>query len=354
MTATAPSLNSARRIASTAGGAFAAFYIFYTSAPTTLSTTGPSAGVRVGIVMLIVIAVQPLVPILSRWVTGQQRLVASAIAVMGIGSAMMPFAGHWPGMVLLGAGFGIFVVTSTAWIKNIAPAHLLGKALGVYGFGSAIGGALGAPISLYLADAFGTLGTALTGSLLAFISLLPTLRLNATEQAGGVGRIAPLDSRATPRTSAAAIVLSLGTHLIAVTVYAAVLSGVSLTTGEPSTAWLPIVAAFMIQSSLAVGRVVGGWVVSKTSALQKGMLALALVILGASGFLLAPAPAMVLAMSVIVGCASGATQTIALTVLMNRARSAVAVNRASAAWNICFDLGLGMGALAIGAIVVSH
>lgn len=53
-------------------------------------------------------------------------------------------------------------------------------------------------------------------------------------------------------------------------------------------------------------------------------------------------------LSIIVGGSSGALQTIALTVLMRNAHSPSQTNRSSAAWNILFDAGLGLGAFAAG------
>lgn len=347
---TQPSPGSARSIAFTAGGAFAAFYIFYTAAPTTLTTGNPGAGARIGIVMLIVVAVQPFVPLLGRWVTNRQRMVAAAVGLMGAGSAVMPFAAHWPGMVLLGIGFGIFVVASTAWVKETAPPEVLGKALGVYGFGSAIGGALGAPIGLWLAQAFGIHGTALAGALIALASILPTQRIVrqssvASARAGNENNAAG-DSVARSRPWGLPDLVGLGAHLLAVTIYASALSSLS-TEQDGQQVWLPVLAVFTIQSALAGGRIIGGWATNRWTPIAVGAPALLLLGLGAVAFAVSTLPLQMLAVSVVVGFASGAAQTVALTALMNRANTPAAINRASAAWNICFDIGLGLGALTV-------
>lgn len=182
-------MRSSRRVAAAAGEAFASFYIFYTSAPTSLSASTPSAGLRVGIVMLIVVAVQPFVPLLSQYVSTRGRMVTAALAAMGAGSLALPAGGHWPGMALLDLGFGVFVVASSAWTKETARPELLGKALGLYGFGAAIGGAVGAPIGLWLAQTVGVYVTALAGGILAFGSVLVTVSTRtAPETTGGVTR----------------------------------------------------------------------------------------------------------------------------------------------------------------------
>lgn len=349
-------MGSACRIAATAGGAFAAFYVFYTAAPATLTTTNLGPGGRVGIVMLIVVAVQPFVPFLSRWVTNRQRMVTTALVSMGLGSAAMPFAGHWPGMVLLGVGFGIFVVASTAWVKETAAPQNLGKALGVYGFGSAIGGALGAPTGLYLAQTLGIHGTALAGALIAVASILPIRRIDRSH---GDASTRLADESSTPADSTSrrqpwgwADLVGLGAHLLAVTIYATVLSSLS-TAQDLRHDWLPILAAFTIQSSLAAGRLIGGWAANRWTPPKIGIPALILLTLGTVGFTLSTLPAEMLAFAAAIGLGSGASQTAALTALMNRADTTADINKASAAWNICFDLGLGLGALAVSVIVTA-
>ncbi|MFF5324453.1 MFS transporter [Janibacter hoylei] len=346
----APPLGSARRIAFTAGGAFAAFYIFYTTAPITFAGASLGAGVRVGIVMAVVVAVQPFVGLLGRWIATRRLQVTSAAISMGLGSAIMPFAGHWPGMLLLAVGFGVFVVASTAWIKETAPSGLLGRALGLYGFGSAIGGAFGAPLGLILIEQAGTPGTAVVGSLVALASILPVLRLR-TAVSSDVSPGESTASETAPRASrlwSNSRLIGLGAHLLAVTIYAAALSGLASDQNGRGT-WLPVLAAFAIQASLAIGRMIGGWAVTRWSPLVVGTSALVLL-LGASGIaLLDPLPVLTLAAAIGVGLASGACQTVALTWLMQRTDTTTGINRASAAWNICFDIGLGLGALAVGA-----
>ncbi|MGJ7541009.1 MFS transporter [Brevibacterium luteolum] len=347
----APPLGSARRIAWTAGGAFAAFYIFYTAAPVAFADASLGAGVRVGIVMAVVVAVQPFVGLLGRWMATRRQQVTSAAISMGVGSAIMPFAGHWPGMLLLAIGFGIFVVTSTAWIKETAPAGLLGKALGIYGLGSALGGALGAPLGLILIGQFGIPGIATIGSLVALASTLPVLR-TSTAVCSDAPPAENIASESSPRASrlwSGSGLIGLGAHLLAVTIYAAALSG--LASGQTGRGtWLPVLAAFTIQGSLAIGRMTGGWAVTRWSPLAVGTSALVLLLLGITGIaLLDPPPALTLAATIGVGLASGACQTVALTWLMQRADTTAGINKASAAWNICFDIGLGLGALIAGA-----
>ena len=112
-----------------------------------------------------------------------------------------------------------------------------------------------------------------------------------------------------------------------------------------------MLAAFAIQGSLAVGRMTGGWAATRWPPLTVGAPALVVLVLGAVGIALSSFLSLTLAATIGVGLASGACQTVALTWLMQRARSTTEVNQASAAWNICFDLGLGLGAFIIGTLI---
>jgi len=92
------------RIATAAGGGLAAFYTFYTTAPSTLDALGMSAGAQISIVMLMVVAIQPLLLLGRNWVKNRRFVVTIALACMGLGSAILPVAVHWPGLILLGLG----------------------------------------------------------------------------------------------------------------------------------------------------------------------------------------------------------------------------------------------------------
>lgn len=351
-------VRNARSIAVAAGGAFAAFYTFYAAAPVIFDGLSPSGGVRVAILMAVVVAVQPLVLVRGRWFRNRRRAVLATLATMSFGTAALPFAGQWPGPLLLAAGFGVFVVTSTAWVKETSNPSQLGKALGVYGFGSAAGGAIGAPTGLLLAHHTGIGGVALAGALFAAAALIPTSRIHTTTdpsttditepQLGttppGAGR-----SSSTPTMPAVLMVSATG-HLLAVTIYAAALSALGAS-AESQSIWVTVGSAFMIQASLSAGRLIGGTLSDRLTPALTGMAALTLLAISAVGFILSAPPTMTLVTAGLIGLASGAGQTAALTAMMRRGHNPAGTERASATWNICFDIGLGLGALSAGLIL---
>ena len=339
------------RIATAAGGGFAAFYTFYTTASSTLDGTDISAGTRVGIVMLVVVAVQPLLILGRNWVKNRRLAVMLALTSMGVGSTILPMANQWPGSLLLGLGFGAFVVMSTVWVKEQAAPGQTGRALGTYGFGSAAGGALGAPTGLYAAQHGGQLAIAVVGCAFALCALLLARQAetatdhHSDSQAAYAPEVPTVaDQLAGPRASPATafVSISLLGHLLAVSLYAAVLSSMGNTSGT----WLPVLAALIIQVTLAPGRLVGGYLSDRHPPLVILALAVGLLTLStAIRSVITSHPGALITVAAI-GFASGIGQTAALTAMMRCTQTARATETASAGWNITFDVGLGIGAFA--------
>lgn len=138
-------------------------------------------------------------------------------------------------------------------------------------------------------------------------------------------------------------------HVLAVTLYAAVLSS-SGNMELGSMAWTTALVAFLIQAALALGRLAGG-VLSDRRPIVVGFAALSVLALASTGFILSSSELAVILTSVLVGFGSGIGQTAALTAMMRRAQDSASTERVSAVWNIGFDIGLGAGALTAGAIV---
>lgn len=362
MTEPAPA-ESTGRLGASAGAAFAGYYSFYVAAPVIFAGATPSAGVRVAIFMLVVVAAQPVVLIAGRWMRNRRAIAITTLAAMALGAAGLPLAGHWPGPLLLAAGFGLFVVTSTAWVKENASPERLGRALGSYGFGSSFGGAFGAPAGLLAAARFGMTGVAFTGAGLALVAIAAAIiarrRAQATTASGtatasrlGDSEVLAvcLDGGTVPVHGRGAVAASAGGHLVAVTLYAATLTALGELSAGASL-WVLGGSAFLIQVFLSFGRLAGGFGCDRWSAMGTGAISLLVLIGVTTGFFLAPSPLLLLSFAALIGLSAGAAQAAALTIRMSRADTPQETERASALWNICFDIGLGLGALAGGAAV---
>lgn len=274
------------------------------------------------------------------------------------GLAVMPFGSPWPGLVILGLGFGVFVVTATAWAKELAAPDSVGWALGVYGFGSAIGGAVGAPVGLLLAARVGMSGVFLGATVFALLAVGPVL---AVARNIAYNKPAPLVTRSSPTfpitdavaagaerpnaTGVLVVLVSLAAHLLAVVLYAAVLSSASSLVTE-TTASAAVLAVFATQSTVALGRLGGGALCDRLSPGGTAAGAAVLLVIAAAYFTItASSPTERIGASAAVGAGAGMMQTAALTLMMRRAHTPARTDQASAAWNIAFDTGLGAGAL---------
>ena len=116
--------------------------------------------------------------------------------------------------------------------------------------------------------------------------------------------------------------------------------------------WITAGSAFAIQASLSLGRLTGGALCDRWSPVGTGAIALALLTASAWSFATGATPAAFVVTAGLIGLTSGAGQTAALTAMMRRAHHPAGTERASATWNIVFDLGLGLGALTAGYLVI--
>lgn len=206
----------------------------------------------------------------------------------------MPLLQQWPGQTLLAIGFGIFVVASTAWVKETAPPGRLGKALGIYGLGSAVGGAIGAPVGIYLIGRFGLTGVAIAGSTVAVAAALLAVQMKpaacstAPDSYAGRSDIATVQRAPAPTGRVTAAVTLLG-HIGAVTINASVLSGLAMAPFGQSS-WATTGAAFVVQAFLAAGRMAGGFAGGRGPRMRLGLPAEAVLVVSTVGFSLSATP----------------------------------------------------------------
>lgn len=353
-------------LAGASGGAFASFYCFYSGAPLIYTTAQAPAGVVVGVLMVVVVLIQPFVLAVGPWTRNRARVVRMALLAIAAGLAALPFGILWPGLIILGVGFGVFVVTATAWAKELAAPENVGWALGVYGFGSAIGGAVGAPVGLLLAARFGASGVVLGGTVFALLAVLPVLAVAKNMAYNGSAHLAKLNPGASPITDGVAsgaglpnvagvlvVMVTLAAHLLAVVLYATVLSSAASLVTE-TTAIAAVLAVFATQSTVALGRLASGALCDHSSAVGTAASAAVLLVISVACFTVpASTPLVKIGASAAVGAGAGMMQTAALTLMMRRAQTPARTEQVSAAWNIAFDLGLGAGAVLAGIMALA-
>ena len=120
-----------------------------------------------------------------------------------------------------------------------------------------------------------------------------------------------------------------------------------------SAAWVVVLATATTQFSVALGRLATGAVIDHVSARVLAGAALAVLAVGTVWFMVGSGPATVMIAAALIGAASGVVQTTVLTVLMRRAHTRLQTDRMSAAWNIIFDVGLGLGAALVSVLALA-
>lgn len=337
-------------VALTAGTTFAGFFSVYPTASLILTNGSLSPGTLAGILMAVVVLIQPVAVLTARWLTPRVRAVRLALILMLLGAVTMPLLDHWLGVVLFGSGFGLFVISCTAWAKEVVEPHQMARALGLYGFANAIGGLIGAPLGMFLVTQIGPGGTLTGAAVMAGLALVPTATVKTLDPGSATTRqshpTAPRVVSARVRGAVSASLVTapaLGSHLLAVSVYAVILSSMSVLSQDTSAS-LVVLATATTQLSVAVGRLFTGMVIDRWPAGVLGATSMLVLAAGGLWYFFGAGSAALIVSAALVGFAAGVVQTAALTVLMRRADTRAQTDRASAAWNIVFDIGLGAGA----------
>src|SRR5699024_10811993 len=118
---------------------FGTFFLNYStlvSIGTNMGLTAVAAGTIVTIMMVAVVAVQPLAPVLNNH-SGPRMTFFAALSLQAAGN-LLSLLTHFPlfalvsGSVVGGLGFGILVVIGTAAVPSTVAPERLGKALGYF------------------------------------------------------------------------------------------------------------------------------------------------------------------------------------------------------------------------------
>jgi MFS family permease len=306
------------------------------------------AGATTATLMATTVATQLAVPWLlarlgHRWVLGLgSALLGLPTPVLALSSDLGPVLAL---SAVRGVGFGLATVAGSALVAELVPRAQHGRAAGRYGL------AVGLPQLVLLAagvavvDRIGFTAVFIASGVAPVIGalLVPAIRVHA----GPVDEPAATDTGSLVRTAPAPLVAM---------VTCSIAQGGLITflpLAVPGAGLLVAVALFATSAGALVGRLVAGELVDRRGLggrlLVPGMLLTAaglvaeIVALGAGG-----GPLVVLGAAV-VGFGFGVVQNDALTVLFS-AFGRRRYGAASAAWNIAYDAGTGVGALGLGAV----
>ncbi|MET9274133.1 MFS transporter [Kribbella sp. NPDC003557] len=307
---------------------------------------GVGAGLSTAAMMFSAVGVELVVPrMLARW--GYQVVLAAGLVLLGAPSLVLLVSASLPVVltvcVVRGAGLAILVVGAVALVADLAPSSRRGEALGVYGVAVGVPAVIGLPLGVYLTHVvgFGALfvlaAVASLGGLVMLIGL--PARVAVEEQhvkvLGGVRRSGLL----MPTLVFAAVTVAAG---ISVTFLP-----LSVASGKQSM----VATALLLQAVAApAARWLAGRYADRVGPAKLLAPVLGFAVIGAGALVFLPSAAAILIGSTCFGIGFGAAQNLTLALMYNRVDRS-RYGQVSALWNLAYDGGWGLGALAFGAVV---
>jgi predicted MFS family arabinose efflux permease len=309
--------------------------------------TESTAGVVTAVLLLVTIAVQAVVPVLTARF-GQARVLAAGLVALG---APAPLYAVDDGLLWLsalsavrGAGFAVLTVLGATLAAQVAPPERRGEAIGIYGLAIAVPNLIAVPagVALVLDGHAGWLAWLAASPLLGLFLVPALVRAMPPQEVrgpAGAGRIAAMAA------------LAPSAVLFAVT-----LAGGGLVTFLPierPDGALATAALLLFGITGAITRWRAGLLADRLG--SRLLMPLALVV-GAVGMVVVAAglvgdDAWVLVGAALFGAGFGAVQNLTLLAAFARAGEGGAT-AASAMWNASFDAGTAAGALGLGILAV--
>ncbi len=319
------------------------------------------AGLVNAVLLFATVAAQTAVPwALDRF--GYRLVIGAGLALLGLpalgyglSDALLPVLAL---SALRGVGFAVLTVTGSATVAMLVPPTRLGAAIGLYGLGVSLPMLLLLPLSVPLADGVGF------GAVFA----LGALPLAGIPAVGALGRAVaradcpPPTAGATPAAGSSAagppdrrprgLLRRVGPSMVIL--LSVTLAGGAIMTFLPQlvpSSRLAAACLFLLSLSAALSRWLAGTVADRTGPRPylAPLLVLTAVGMATVGWWVyrSPSTAVLLVAVAVIGVGYGALQNLTLVVAF-QAVPREQLNQASAAWNMGFDAGTGLGALVTG------
>jgi predicted MFS family arabinose efflux permease len=330
-------------------GAMICFYLLLSVVPqyaTSIGASGIGAGFATGALMLSTVAIELATPrIVARF--GYRTTLAAGLALLGAPALALTVAHTMPAILAIclvrGAGLAIIVVVGGSLVASIVPPERRGEGLGLYGFIVNVPAVVGLPLGVWLAAHAGYPTVFIIAGLGALAGIAAVPGLPAVEAPAHEEPVGVLAGLLTPALARPAIVFSATAMAAGVIVTFLPLAAIHATGNVIATALL-VQAAASTLSRWYAGRL--GDRLGHAALLIPGVL-LATIGMAALIFI-ASTPAIMIGM-VLFGIGFGITQNATLTLMFDRV-SPSGYDAVSAVWNVGYDAGLGIGAVAFGVI----
>lgn len=303
-----------------------------------------AAGWSTGGFMAATVAAQLTVPgLVAR--LGYPKVTAVGALLLGAPAPLLLVTRDWPGVLAVslarGIGFGLVTVCGAALIAELLPRAALARGSGLYGFAVGLPQLVGLPAGTWAAEHWGFGQVFLVATVLPMLGLVP------------LALLPPITAEVQARTGRSSTVRFIWRPWL-------VMLGGAVGYGSLVT-FLPIVLSGTAGAgpaalfAAAAGALVSRWAAGHAGdRLVPGRMlawALAACVLGLAGA--APATghgqvgAGVVVAAAVFGIGFGVVQNDSLVVMF----AGAGAGPASVAWNVAFDAGTGLGAIAVGAAV---
>lgn len=333
-------------------GAMSSFHLLLAALPSYVAhggAGGAGAGVTTGVTMLATVLTELAAPrLLAAY--GSRAVLAAGALLLGPPAALL--AADPPLWLVLavcaarGAGLGAVVVAGTGLAAALARPGRRASSLGGYGLALGVPAVVGLPLGVWLGERAGFTPVFLIAAAVGLPATAAALALP-----GRVKAPAP-PAPVLPAPAAGAAGSAGGQRAPAL-----VLGATTLAAGVVST-FLPLsvpegdgglaATALLVQAATApFARVAAGWFGDRHGSGRLLVPALLATALGTAALARPDAPALLLAGAALFGIGYGLVQNATLAVMFERAPRA-AYDRVSALWNLAFDAGMGIGAVAFG------
>ncbi|MGU3431437.1 MFS transporter [Actinomycetes bacterium M1A6_2h] len=334
---------------------FGGFGLLLPVVPLVISNNGGSdalAGATTAVFMGATVATQLGVPWLLRTV-GHRVVLAAGCLLLGLPALAFLLSTTPPAVLTIsafrGVGFGLLTVSSAALVAELAPPSLLGRATGAQGIAVAVAQMIALPAGLALLQAVSSSAVFVVGA------LVPVLALVA------IGRLPNLRSVASAPVRAGGVLAwrRLVVPCLAIASVSAAFGGLSslLPIAESDAPVVAGLALSVVSAAMIVGRYGAGAIADRLGPGRSLVPALVVTTVGVLAFAAGVAghgsAAVLLGAAVVFGVGYGACQNESLVMAFAVAGPA-RFGVASAAWNISFDAGTGVGALALGVLAVQY
>ncbi|MFG3026476.1 MFS transporter [Streptomyces sp. NPDC048254] len=329
-------------------GGFTSFYLLLSVVPeyALRGGAGPSgAGLTTGALMTTTVAVQPLVPRLQRtW--GRSATLALGGVLLGLPCLAMNMSDTLSLLLALsllrGCGFGIVVVIGVAAVADLTPTSRWGRGLGLYGAVVGAAGIIGSPLGLWMVHRSGYTLVFIAGALAAAGVLVAAFGAAPVHSATGRR---PVRLRSAVRPLALPFLI----EAASTTAYGVVFTFLPSAL-QSAPAWTAPAALLVVQVTCTVTRMFSGGLVDRLGGPVLLVPAIAVAAAGMCGSAFPHAPAVVIAGASLFGAGFGVIQNATLVVML-RASQHAGVELGSVAWNLAFDAGTGVGAVAGGLVL---